>query len=161
MNDTYRLHCRRTAKLNMALFLIGLPLFFISFKAHGAGFQIPNQSLRAVGIAGAGIAYTPGPDSAYYNPANMSYLEDKLAVEASLTTLALPSVKYTDNRSPLLDGSSDSELFFLPQFHIASRQFNDFNLGFSLTYPYGLTKGVEAAIPRCHSKPIFSPGGRG
>lgn len=147
MNDTYRLHCRRTAKLNMALFLIGLPLFFISFKAHGAGFQIPNQSLRAVGIAGAGIAYTPGPDSAYYNPANMSYLEDKLAVEASLTTLALPSVKYTDNRSPLLDGSSDSELFFLPQFHIASRQFNDFNLGFSLTYPYGLTKGWKQPYP--------------
>jgi long-chain fatty acid transport protein len=134
-------------KLNQVLFLLGGLLFFISFKAYGAGFQIPNQSLRAVGIAGAGIAYTPGPDSAYYNPANMSYLEDKLAVEASLTTLILPSVKYTDNRSPLLDGSSDSELFFLPQFHIASPKYNDFNFGFSLTYPYGLTKGWKQPYP--------------
>lgn len=147
MNGTCRLCCRRIPKLDKILFVIGCGLFFISFKAYGAGFQIPNQSLRAVGIAGASIAYTPGPDSAYYNPANMVYRGDSLAVEASLTTLGLPSIKYTDNRSPLLDGSSDSELFFLPQLHIASPGYNDFNFGFSITYPFGLAKGWAQPYP--------------
>lgn len=118
-----------------------------SRPAYGAGFQIPNQSLRAVGIAGANIAYTPGPDAAYYNPANMSLLEDRYQLETSLTTLLLPEIEYEDNRSPLLDGSSDEELFFLPQVHLASRNYQDFRFGFALTYPYGLAKSWDQPYP--------------
>lgn len=115
--------------------------------AHGAGFQIPNQSLRAIGIAGANIAYTPGPDSAYYNPANLSLLEDRWAVETSLTTLWLPEITYQDNRDQSLDGTSDFELFFLPQIHLASKEYSDFRLGFALTYPYGLAKSWDQPYP--------------
>lgn len=111
--------------------------------AYGSGFQIPNQSLRAIGLAGANIAYTPGPDSAYYNPANMSFLEDRWSLETSLTTLYLPEVDYKDYRSPALDGSSDSELFFMPQVHLVSEDYDDFRFGFSLTYPYGLAKNWD------------------
>lgn len=131
-------------------------VFFLALLASGAtgsqpafaaGFQIPNQSLKAIGSAGANIAFTPGPDSAYYNPANMSFLEDRWQAETSLTTLWLPEVEYTDNRSALFDGSSDSEVFFMPQLHISSRDYNDFRFGFALTYPYGLAKSWDQPYP--------------
>lgn len=115
--------------------------------AMGGGYQIPNQSTRAVGIAGATIAFTKGPDASYYNPANMSFLDDVWMLETSLTLLHLPSIEYTDKRSPLFDGSSRSETFYLPQLHLASRAFNDFRFGFSLIYPYGLAKRWEDPYP--------------
>ena len=115
--------------------------------ALGAGFQIPNQSLKAIGSAGANIAYTTGPDAAYYNPANMSFLDDHLQLEASLTTLWLPEITYRDNRGAFLDGESDFEIFYLPQLHIASQDYRDFRFGFSLTYPYGLAKHWDQPFP--------------
>lgn len=127
--------------------LLTLHILSTPQSAYSSGFQIPNQSLRAIGIAGANIAYTPGPDSAYYNPANMSFLENRWAMETSLTTLWLPEVKYEDSRSPAFDGSSDSELFFMPQVHLASKDYNDFRFGFSLTYPYGLAKNWDQPYP--------------
>jgi len=112
-----------------------------------AGYQIPNQSTRAVGIAGATVAYSTGPEASYYNPANMSFLENAWLLETSLTMLYLPSIEYSDNRSPLMDGSSESEMFYLPQIHLNSATMEDFRLGFSLTYPYGLAKRWDAPYP--------------
>lgn len=126
------------AWIPLVCFVLGL-----SATALATGYQIPNQSVTAVGIAGAHVAYTPGADAAYYNPANMSFLKDTYQVEASLTALALPSINYSDRRSTLFDGSSDTELFLLPQIHLASKKFKDFRFGFSLTYPYGLAKQWE------------------
>lgn len=120
--------------------------------AFAAGYQIPNQSTRAVGIAGATIAFTTGPDASYYNPANMSYLDDVWMLETSLTLLYLPSIEYTDNRSPFFDGSSESEMFYLPLLHVASKDFNNFRFGFSLTYPYGLSKQWDETYPAATAK---------
>lgn len=117
----------------------------------GSGFQIPNQSVTAIGTAGAHIAHTPGPDSAYYNPANMSILPDAWQLETSMTLLYLPSIDYNDNRSPLLDGSSDSEMFLLPLIHLSSPDFNRFRFGFSLTSPYGLAKSWKQPYPAATS----------
>jgi long-chain fatty acid transport protein len=135
-------------KIRAPLLLLILACALLSaHSAFCAGFQIPNQSLRAIGIAGANIAYTPGPDSAYYNPANMSFLEDRWAIETSLTTLWLPEINYKDNRDQSLDGTSDFELFFLPQIHLASKEYSDFRFGFALTYPYGLAKSWDQPYP--------------
>jgi long-chain fatty acid transport protein len=134
-------------KMNNLFRYVLASIFLLPCTAFSSGFQIPNQSLHAVGIAGAHVAYTPGPDSAYYNPANMSYLSDSWKMEASLTALGLPAIDYSDNRSPLLDGSSDGELFFLPQLHIASKDYHNFRFGFSLTYPFGLTKSWKQPFP--------------
>lgn len=127
-------------------------MFFLPVMVLASGFQIPNQSVTAVGIAGAHIASTPGPDSSYYNPANMSYLNDSWLMETSLTSLYLPSIKYSDHRSPLLSGNSGSELFFLPQLHISSKAYHDFRFGFSLTSPYGLAKNWDQPFPAATSK---------
>jgi long-chain fatty acid transport protein len=77
----------------------------------------------------------------------MSFLEDRYQLETSLTTLWLPEIEYEDNRSPLLDGSSDDELFFLPQVHLASKNYQNFRFGFALTYPYGLAKSWDQPYP--------------
>lgn len=127
--------------------LLSSSLLISAQKAESAAFQIPNQSMRAVGIAGATVAYATGPDASYYNPANMAFLEDSWLLETSLTFLYLPSIEYTDNRSPALDGSSESEMFYLPQVHLSSSSMGDFRLGFSLTYPFGLAKRWEDPYP--------------
>lgn len=127
-------------------------MFCLPLTVCASGFQIPNQSVTAVGIAGAHIASTPGPDSSYYNPANMAFLNDTWQMEASLTSLYLPSIDYTDNRSPILDGSSDSELFFLPLIHLSSKDYHDFRFGFSLTYPFGLAKNWDQPFPATMSE---------
>ncbi|MFT5729780.1 MAG: hypothetical protein ACI8PB_003953 [Desulforhopalus sp.] len=69
----------------MSCFLLTFIVFFYMTQiAFSAGYQIPNQSTRAVGIAGATVAYTTGPDASYYNPANMSSLDDLWMLETSL-----------------------------------------------------------------------------
>lgn len=148
MKNTYPrpvIFCGRISLLAASLLFFG---FSGSPSVYGAGFQIPNQSLKAIGSAGANIAYSTGPDAAYYNPANMSFLEDKFAVETSLTTLWLPEVEYRDNRDPVLDGSSDFEIFYLPQVHLVSEEYKDFRFGFALTYPYGLAKSWDQLFPQ-------------
>ncbi len=121
---------------------------FFPFLALGSGFRIPGQSIEAIGLAGAHIASTPGPDSSYFNPANMSFLHDAYQTDLSLTLLHLPAIKYSDNRSSLLNGSSEKETFFLPQFHLASKDYQGFRFGFSLTYPFGLAKSWSQVFPQ-------------
>jgi long-chain fatty acid transport protein len=131
-------------------------LLLIAMGAHGqaeaSGFRIANQSLAAVGLSGAHVAFTPGPDASYYNPANMVWQADQWAMETSLTCLSLPSITYTDNRSAALNGSSDSELFFMPLVHLVSPQYNDVRFGFSLTYPYGLAKQWSQPFPKASAE---------
>ncbi len=117
-----------------------------------SGYRITNQSLAAVGIAGAHVASTSGPDASYYNPANMGWLTDQWQTETSLTFLGLPSVKYRDNRSPQLDGSSESELFLMPLVHAVSPRYGDLRFGFSLTYPFGLAKEWQQPYPRASAE---------
>ncbi len=121
-------------------------------SSSASGFRITNQSLGAVGLAGAHTAFTPGPDSSYYNPANMSYLPDHWQVETSLTLLNLPSINYTDNRSPLFNGSSESELFLMPLLHAVSPRYGDLRFGFSLTSPYGLSKQWQQPFPQASTE---------
>ncbi|MDD2464000.1 MAG: outer membrane protein transport protein [Desulfobulbus sp.] len=129
-----------------------LNLTALPHSAQASGFRITNQSLGAVGIAGAHIAYTPGPDASYYNPANMVFQPNQWRVETSLTTLSLPSITYTANQSSFLNGESASELFFMPLIHAVSPQYGRLRFGFSLTYPYGLAKQWPQAYPRAFAQ---------
>ncbi len=136
------------------LFFTGTLLCTAALPApvQGSGFRITNQSLGAVGLSGAHIAYTPGPDASFYNPANMVFQPDQWRIETSLTTLYLPSISYSDNRSSALNGESDSELFFMPLLHAVSPQYGKMRFGFSLTYPYGLAKEWQQAYPSAFSQ---------
>jgi long-chain fatty acid transport protein len=52
----------------------------------------------------------------------------------------------------LFDGSSESELFFMPLLHAVSPRYGDLRFGFSLTYPYGLAKQWQQPFPRASAE---------
>ncbi len=120
--------------------------------AGASGYRITNQSLAAVGMAGAHLAQTPGPDASYYNPANMGWLPDQWQAETSLTFLGLPAVEYHDNRNPLLDSASEEALFIMPLVHAASPACGNLRFGFSLTYPFGLAKEWQQPYARANAE---------
>ena len=44
--------------------------------ALASGYRIPEQSLNTTALSAAYVASTPAADASYYNPANMSWLEE-------------------------------------------------------------------------------------
>ena len=134
----------------LAICLVGLAV--LPHPVRASGFRITNQSLGAVGLSGAHIAHTPGPDASYYNPANMAFQPDQWRLETSLTMLHLPSITYRDNRLSDLNGESESELFWMPLIHAVSPEYGKLRFGFSLTYPYGLAKQWQQMYPRAFSE---------
>ena len=105
------------------------------------GYKIPEQSLNSMALAAAYVAHTTGADTAYYNPANMSFMGDKHYAEGAITFVNLPSNVY--NSVGPLSGESVSEDLFVPNFHYVSAPMGDFRWGVSLTVPGGLTKKWE------------------
>jgi len=116
--------------------------------AFASGYRIPEQSTNSVALSNAYVANTPGADASYYNPANMSWLEDGWHSEFSLTYINLATIDYTDRNSSAKSGGSRTENFALPEFHLVSPLYNNFRFGLSLVYPYGLSKRWDASFPR-------------
>lgn len=115
--------------------------------AYSSGYRIPEQSTNSIALGGAYVAHTMGPDTAYFNPAAMSWQEDAGQIELSLTYINLPRIDYDDNRSSAYDGDSNVEHFFLPLIHMVSKDYNNFRFGFSLVYPAGLSKRWSEPFP--------------
>jgi len=113
-----------------------------SSLAVAGGYKIPEQSINSTALGAAYVAHTMGADTAYYNPANMAFMEDKRYVEGGVTLAHLPSNEYI-----LIDPYSEEskvEDLPIPYLHYVSRQMGDFRWGVSLTVPGGLTKCWEA-----------------
>ena len=115
--------------------------------AYGAGYRIPEQSINSTAKAGANVAYTNGADSAYFNPANMGWLEDRGYIEGNLEWINLKSITYSDNRTSLYNGESEEENFVLPTFFAVSPAYHNVRIGLSLTYPSGLSKQWSQLYP--------------
>ena len=103
------------------------------------GYKIPEQSLNSMALGAAYVAHTTGADTAYYNPANMAFMDaDKSYVEGGITLAHLPSNVYT--LIPPYSGESNTEDILIPNMHYVSKPIGDFRWGVSLTAPGGLTK---------------------
>jgi len=105
-----------------------------------SGWRVPEQSPRSVALSGAYVANAHGADASYYNPANMSFNEDKLQMELAAMYIGLTSINYDDNISSLRDSSSKKEHFFVPTMFLSSAECNGVRYGFSITAPGGLAK---------------------
>lgn len=125
-----------------------LGLLVVAGTAYGSGYRIPEQSVNSTARAGAYVAYTPGADAAFFNPANMSWFEDRAYFEADLTYIGLTSISYSDNRTPLYNGESETETFFVPTFFAVSPDYSGFRVGLSLDAPAGLSKKWNQPYPR-------------
>ncbi len=133
-------------KKTIAVTLLGL--LFTAGSAYGSGYRIPEQSINSTAKAGANVAYTPSADAAFFNPANMSWLENRAYFEADLTYIGLKSTSYSDNRTPLYNGDAEFESFFIPTFFMVSPDYNGLRVGLSLDAPAGLSKKWNQVYPK-------------
>ena len=121
--------------MKKAISLVALASVFAAGTAFASGYRIPEQSYSSVAKAGAHVASATSVDSAYYNPANMSWADDAWLAEIDLTYIHLTSIDYTDMRTSSMNGSSEQENFLLPTVFVVSPNYNDFRFGFSITAP--------------------------
>ncbi len=131
--------------------VLALASVFAAGSAFASGFRIPEQSIDSVSKAGANVSSADHADATYFNPANMSWIDNAWQVEADLDYIHLSSIKYTDT-VPARSGSSREENFFAPTIFMVSPDFNNFRFGFSITEPFGLAKRWDDAYPKAYAQ---------
>ncbi|MDP3480252.1 MAG: OmpP1/FadL family transporter [Desulfoprunum sp.] len=127
---------------------LALVSLFAATSAFASGYRIPEQSVDSTAKAGANVASATRADAAYYNPANMSWLDNTWNVEGDLTYIHLTPVTYDDYRSSLFDSESEDENFLLPTGFLVSPFYGDVRFGLAITAPYGLAKRWQDRYPR-------------
>lgn len=145
----------RREKMKRGILLSAGALFALSGAVHAGGYKIPEQSIRAMGTAGAYMSSADSADANYYNPANMSWIGKNASLEAGFKYINLPKVKFRGSaldpalkRFVISDAYSKSENFLIPYFHYVSPSIGDFRFGLSITTPAGLSKRWTAKIPK-------------
>ncbi len=131
-----------------------------SVALFGAAYKIPEQSARSVALAGAYVAAAKSADAAYFNPANMSFMDSFSYFEASFTGIYLAKVQYAGNQitstTPLTilpaSNATESERFLVPHLHYVSKPFGKFRFGLALTTPAGLSKKWDSGIQTWFAK---------
>jgi len=121
-----------------------LPLA-LSCSLYAGGYKIPEVSTNGVALSAANIAHGHGADAAYYNPANMVFMDDGQNIEADLIYIGLDPVNYkgtVTGSTQVYDIDAKSEDFFIPSLHYVSPKIgeNNVRIGFSMVVPGGLSK---------------------
>lgn len=117
-----------------------------------AGYKIPEQSVNSTALSAAYIAHTMDADAAYYNPAAMSFMEDKYYFEGGLTLAHLPSVEFTSDASSAYNGKSKVENIPIPYGHFVAKPYGNWRWGVSLTAPGGLSKRWDTPVQRASAE---------
>ncbi len=132
--------------------VLALASIFVAGSAMATGWRIPEQSVDSTAKAGANIASSSRADAAYHNPANMSFLEDTWYIEADLTYIYLSPIDYEDGRTPLYNGSSESENFLVPTGFAVTPSYGGFRFGMALVAPGGLSKRWNDRYPKAYAE---------
>jgi len=126
--------------------IITLTVLTSSLIIAGA-YKVPEQSINSMALGATYVAHTEGADTAYFNPANMAFLDsDKQMMESGLTLAHLPKNKFkgeqafSDTEVYSANGESEVENLTLPYLHYVSNPMGNLRWGASLTVPDGLTK---------------------
>jgi long-chain fatty acid transport protein len=123
----------------------------VSTAIMAGAYKIPEQSVNSMALGAAYVAHTDGADTAYFNPANMAFMEDKQFMEAGVTLAHLPRNEFK-GENPLTSGQSEIENLFLPNFHYVAHAMGDFRWGASLTVPGGLTKRWQTPVQKAFAE---------
>ena len=122
----------------------------VSSVVVAGGYKIPEQSLNSMALSAAYVAHTSGADTAYFNPANMSFMDaDKSYVEGGITLAHLPSNVYSLGPA---SGESEVEDLPIPFFHYVSKPIDNFRWGVSMVVPGGLTKRWETPFQKASAE---------
>jgi len=119
----------------------------VSPMLMAGGYKIPETSLNGVALSAANIAHNKSADAAYYNPANMVFMEDSNHLEVDLTYIGLDSIDFKGSSTNSLGTTtstsgieSKSESFIIPSLHYVSGKAGETRIGLSITAPGGLSK---------------------
>ncbi|MEA1892275.1 MAG: outer membrane protein transport protein [Campylobacterota bacterium] len=123
---------------------------------YAGGYKIPETSLNGVALSAANVAHTTGADAAYYNPANMVFMEDRNTLEFDNMFIGLQGTKF-EGSGPMngVNIEAESELFLIPSINYVSGKAGETRIGLSICVPGGLTKRWESA-PAVYSAEQFS-----
>ncbi|MCD6432598.1 MAG: outer membrane protein transport protein [Sulfurimonas sp.] len=106
------------------------------------GYKIPETSLNGVALSAANIAHNKSADAAYYNPANMVFMEDKNHMETDLMYIGLDPINF---KGTGIDIDAHRETFFVPSLHYVSGKVGKTRIGLSIVSPGGLSKRWDDA----------------
>ncbi len=134
------------------LSVLALVSVFAAGSAFASGWRIPEQSVDSKAKAGANIASSTRGDTAYYNPANMSWMANTWTLEADIGYIHLYPIEYKDSRSPMLNGDSESEHFIIPTGFFVSPSYGGARFGFALVAPGGLSKQWKDPYPKTYAE---------
>ncbi len=136
--------------------LLFLGIFSLSF---GAGYKIPEQSVRSTGSVASYMSAAEHADSVYFNPANMSWLRGNWFFEGGVRYIYLPSIGFEGyvldpvrKQYVYLKTESRSEEFLVPYFHVVSPPIGNFRFGLSFVTPGGLSKKWDAVPASAYAK---------
>ena len=122
---------------------------------NAAGYKLPEQSVSSLALGAAYVAHTDGADTAYYNPANMAFMDpNRQFVEGALTLVHLPSIDYRGQQAipgvGLVPADGDSRVENIPVGHLfyVSPAFGNWRLGMSVTAPGGLSKRWDDPVQK-------------
>ncbi|WP_457641614.1 OmpP1/FadL family transporter [Persephonella sp.] len=126
---------------------LGLVVLMTAGTAFGAAYKIPEQSQRSMGTAAAYFAGADYADANYYNPANMSWLENTTMIEFGFRYINLPSIKFEGKAADpvtksfqIANAETKEEHFVIPYFHMVFKGNERIRWGVSLVTPGGLSK---------------------
>jgi long-chain fatty acid transport protein len=130
--------------------VLALASMFVAGSAMASGWRIPEQSVDSTAKAGANIASSTRADAAYFNPANMAWMEDTFHLEVDATYLYLSEIDYEDSRTlpANADGSSEEEHFFIPTGFMVSPSYGGARFGLAIVAPFGLSKRWKDPYPK-------------
>lgn len=114
------------------------------------GYKIPEQSLNSMALGAAYVAHTTHADTAYFNPANMSFMGESQYLEGAVTLAHLPSNVYS--LADPYSGESKTENILIPNFHYVSAPMGDLRWGVSITAPAGLTKQWDTPFQKLYAE---------
>ena len=116
----------------------------VASSLYAGGYKIPETSVNGAALSAANVAHSQNADAAYFNPANMSFMSDRNALEADLMIINLEATNFKGSMSPsnatTVDIDAQAETFFIPSLNYVSPKFGDYRFGLSVSVPGGLTK---------------------
>lgn len=112
-----------------------------SAASWGSGYAISAHSVRSYALNNAYVAYTDSADSAYFNPANMVWLDNGAMIDVGGTYINNTETKFNGSAWGIpASASSESENAFLPFIHLVSPKIENCRFGLSIVAPEGIAK---------------------
>jgi long-chain fatty acid transport protein len=128
----------------------------VACSLYGGGYKIPEVSTNGAALSAANVACSHGADAAYYNPANMVFMDDKNEIEVDTMYIGLDDVHFQGSGSMAgVNINAKSESFIIPSLNFVSAKLGSARVGLSISVPGGLTKRWDSA-PASYSAKEFS-----